>query len=68
MSSRKAKKSPPSVDNYVYPLGQQVNHSKFGEGTVLDYDGTGEKIRIHINFKDLGNKWLYLSHANLNII
>lgn len=45
-------------------LGQQVRHEKFGEGTVLAFDGDGDRTRIEVRFKS-GTKWLMLSYANL---
>jgi DNA helicase-2/ATP-dependent DNA helicase PcrA len=38
-----------------FNLGQRVMHQKFGEGTVLNYEG---QTRIQINFDDVGTKWL----------
>jgi len=45
--------------------GMQVFHNKFGEGTVLTLEGTGEDARAHINFPRHGSKWLALSVAKL---
>lgn len=49
----------------AFQLGQQVMHAKFGEGTVLNYEGKGAHARIQVNFPAHGNKWLVLSYANL---
>jgi DNA helicase-2/ATP-dependent DNA helicase PcrA len=46
-------------------LGQRVRHKNFGEGTVLAFDGDGERMRIEVRFRDAGTKWLMLSYANL---
>lgn len=48
-----------------YSLGARVRHPKFGEGTVLSFDGDGDRTRIEIRFAEGGNKWLMLSYANL---
>jgi DNA helicase-2/ATP-dependent DNA helicase PcrA len=48
-----------------YSLGARVKHEKFGEGTVLSFDGDGDRTRIEIRFRDAGTKWLMLSYANL---
>jgi DNA helicase-2/ATP-dependent DNA helicase PcrA len=45
--------------------GTQVFHAKFGEGTVLTLEGTGEEARAQINFPRHGVKWLALSVAKL---
>jgi DNA helicase-2/ATP-dependent DNA helicase PcrA len=46
-------------------LGQRVGHAKFGEGTVINYEGSGPKARVQVNFDDEGSKWLMLGYANL---
>jgi DNA helicase-2/ATP-dependent DNA helicase PcrA len=42
-----------------------VLHPKFGEGTVLGFEGSGEHSRVQVNFSDVGSKWLVLAYANL---
>ncbi|ABC27641.1 Superfamily I DNA and RNA helicase [Hahella chejuensis KCTC 2396] len=49
-------------------LGQRVRHEKFGEGVVLNYEGSGPHSRIQVNFDDQGSKWLVLSYAKLEAI
>ena len=46
-------------------VGQSVFHNKFGEGTVLTLEGTGDEARAQINFPRHGVKWLALSVAKL---
>ncbi|MAG75950.1 MAG: DNA helicase II [Colwelliaceae bacterium] len=48
-----------------FNLGQRVMHQKFGEGVVLNYEGTGAQSRIQVNFEQVGIKWLVVSYANL---
>ncbi|MDN7125776.1 DNA helicase II [Pseudidiomarina sp. 1APR75-33.1] len=48
-----------------FQLGQRVRHVKFGEGTVLNYEGSGPQSRIQVNFDDLGSKWLVVAYARL---
>ncbi len=45
--------------------GMQVFHNKFGEGTVVGLEGTGDDARAQINFPRHGMKWLALSVAKL---
>jgi DNA helicase-2/ATP-dependent DNA helicase PcrA len=45
--------------------GMQVFHNKFGEGTVVALEGTGDDARAQINFPRHGVKWLALSVAKL---
>ena len=46
-------------------LGQRVIHKTFGEGTVLNYEGSGEAARVQINFNKAGTKWLVMAYAKL---
>ena len=43
----------------------KVFHAKFGEGTVLTLEGSGDDARAQINFPRHGVKWLALSVAKL---
>jgi len=48
-----------------FNLGQRVRHEKFGEGTIMQFDGDGDRTRVEVRFKSSGTKWLMLSMANL---
>jgi DNA helicase-2/ATP-dependent DNA helicase PcrA len=50
---------------WPFRLGQRVQHRKFGEGTVLAFEGSGEHSRVQVNFSQAGSKWLVLAYANL---
>lgn len=54
-----------AFENTGFKLGQRVLHDKFGEGTVLNYEGTGPQSRIQVNFDELGSKWLVTAYAKL---
>ncbi|MBO1255885.1 DNA helicase II [Alteromonas sp. 5E99-2] len=54
-----------AFENSGFQLGQQVMHRKFGQGVVLNYEGSGEHARVQVNFDDFGSKWLVLSFAKL---
>ena len=49
-------------------VGQRVRHKKFGEGVVLDQEGSGKSARVQIKFESSGSKWLVLAYANLTLI
>ena len=49
-------------------LGQKVKHKKFGEGIVLNYEGSGDSARVQVNFDSSGTKWLVMAYANLDKI
>ncbi|HSG03712.1 MAG TPA: DNA helicase II [Marinobacterium sp.] len=46
-------------------LGQRVMHPKFGEGMVINFEGSGPKARVQVNFDYEGVKWLVVGFANL---
>lgn len=52
-------------DDHAIRIGQLVRHDKFGEGTVLEADGQGERTRVQVRFATAGTKWLMLNLANL---
>ncbi len=47
-------------------LGQRVAHKKFGQGTVLAFEGDGARARIQVNFDGVGSKWLIAGYAKLD--
>jgi DNA helicase-2/ATP-dependent DNA helicase PcrA len=49
-------------------LGARVRHPKFGEGTVLRFEGSGESRQVHVNFESAGQKWLMYELARLEQI
>ena len=49
-------------------LGQRVRHGKFGEGVVLNSEGSGAHARVQVNFEAAGTKWLVMSYANLELM
>jgi DNA helicase II / ATP-dependent DNA helicase PcrA len=48
--------------------GQAVFHSKFGEGMIVDLEGSGADARVQVNFRKAGVKWLALEYAKLTVI
>ena len=49
-------------------LGQRVRHGKFGDGVVLNCEGTGSHARVQVNFERAGTKWLVVAYANLELM
>jgi DNA helicase-2/ATP-dependent DNA helicase PcrA len=49
-------------------MGQRVRHVKFGEGVVVQAEGTGERARVQVNFAEAGAKWLMMGYANLEAL
>lgn len=52
----------------TFTLGQRISHAQFGEGVVVDYEGSGAHTRVQVNFENAGQKWLVLAYANLGTI
>jgi DNA helicase-2/ATP-dependent DNA helicase PcrA len=49
-------------------MGQRVQHAKFGEGVVVQAEGSGERARVQVNFSQAGAKWLMMGYANLEAL
>jgi DNA helicase-2/ATP-dependent DNA helicase PcrA len=46
-------------------IGDDVRHGKFGEGVIVDIEGTGDKAEAIVRFRDVGEKRLLLAWAPL---
>lgn len=57
-----------AVPDTGFNLGQRVQHSLFGEGTILNFEGSGAQARVQVNFESEGSKWLMLSYAKLQAL
>lgn len=59
----------PSPKNYKkessWQIGQHVHHAKFGNGIVLNIEGSGDDERVYINFQGVGSKWIAVAYAKL---
>jgi DNA helicase-2/ATP-dependent DNA helicase PcrA len=64
--------SPTSVKNNFnesgFALGQRVKHPKFGEGTIINFEGSGPQGRVQIAFNGAGIKWLVTQFAKLETL
>lgn len=59
--------------NYVTPIekvlpGVEVIHEKFGQGKVLNVEGTGPNTKATVFFNGVGQKQLLLKFAKLKIL
>ncbi len=48
-----------------FNLGQRVKHPKFGEGTIINFEGSGAQSRVQVAFNGEGIKWLVTQYAKL---
>jgi DNA helicase-2/ATP-dependent DNA helicase PcrA len=58
----------PPRGHYPFTIGQNVFHTKFGEGRVTGLEGNDTDARAQVSFKRHGVKWLQLSIAKLAAI
>ncbi len=49
-------------------LGDRVAHEKFGQGTIINYEGSGDHARVQVQFDAHGSKWLVASFARLTLV
>ncbi|EKO3666629.1 DNA helicase II [Vibrio metschnikovii] len=48
-----------------FSLGARVRHPKFGEGTIINFEGSGPQSRVQVAFNGEGIKWLVTAYARL---
>jgi len=58
----------PASESSGWRIGQAVFHNKFGEGMVVNLEGNGADMRVQVNFRKSGTKWLALEYAKLTAI
>jgi DNA helicase-2/ATP-dependent DNA helicase PcrA len=56
-----------AIPQTPFSLGQRVQHSVFGEGVILNFEGSGPQARVQVNF-DEGSKWLMMGYAKLEAL
>ncbi|CAB1370757.1 UvrD-helicase domain-containing protein [Denitratisoma oestradiolicum] len=49
-------------------VGQNVAHARFGQGVIVNAEGSGSDARVQVNFGPAGMKWLALSVAKLEAL
>ncbi len=64
---RRRRRLPParSAPSHGVRVGQSVRHARFGEGVVINLEGSGDDARAQVNFGPQGIKWLALAVAKL---
>lgn len=58
----------PDTKNGQYQLGQKVFHDKFGEGIIIGFEGSDDKMLLQIKFARFGSKWLASAVAKLKVV
>lgn len=49
-------------------LGQRVNHTKFGDGIIVNYEGSDAQARVEVSFDDGNSRWLMVAYARLEVL
>jgi DNA helicase II / ATP-dependent DNA helicase PcrA len=60
-----AKGGKAKAPDHGFRIGQSVLHPKFGQGVIVNAEGSGSDARLQINFGKQGMKWLALEYAKL---
>ena len=60
--------TPSGAEAIGLKVGDDVRHSAFGEGVIVDLQGEGDKTEARVNFAGVGEKTLLLSWAPLEKI
>ena len=55
-------------NEHGFYVGQNVFHSKFGEGRIINFEGNAPDTKAQVNFSRHGTKWLQLSIAKLTAV
>lgn len=56
-----------NIPQTAFNLGQRVQHAVFGEGVILNFEGSGAQARVQVNFAE-GSKWLMMGYAKLEAL
>ena len=57
--------APSGADTLGLKIGDDVRHAKFGEGVIIDIEGSGDKAEAVVRFAGVGEKRLLLAWAPL---
>ncbi|MFN7970649.1 MAG: 3'-5' exonuclease [Acidimicrobiales bacterium] len=67
-ATRPAPPSPTGAHELGFRVGDDVEHTKWGEGVILHMEGQGDKTEAIVRFPDVGEKRLLLSWAPITKI
>jgi DNA helicase-2/ATP-dependent DNA helicase PcrA len=68
MARRRSRAVPVAGEDLPMRLGTRVRHAKFGEGTILRFEGQGDTRQVQVNFERAGLKTLMYELARLEQI
>ena len=61
------KPQPPKKTAGAWTLGTRVKHAKYGCGTILRTEGSGEELKLTVSFISHGLKKMIAKYAELEI-
>ncbi len=64
-AGRQARPAPSGADRLSLKVGDDVRHSKWGDGVIIDIRGEGDDAQASVRFPSVGDKQLLLSWAPL---
>ena len=67
-AGRRARPAPSGADRLDLKVGDDVRHSQWGEGVIIDIAGAGDEAEASVRFGSVGEKRLLLSWAPLEKI
>ena len=59
---------PPRGGDSILSEGTVIEHQRFGVGTIIRLEGTGDNQKATVEFRNAGTKQLLLKYANIKII
>ena len=68
IESGRRRPTPSGADELGLKLGDDVKHAQWGEGVIIDVEGSGDKAEAVVHFPSVGEKRLLLSWAPLEKI
>tara|TARA_B100001964_G_scaffold98079_1_gene109648 strand:+ start:211 stop:2364 length:2154 start_codon:yes stop_codon:yes gene_type:complete len=66
--NRFPRKSWQKINDSKFSIGTKVNHSTFGNGIILDVNGSNDQEVLSVFFKGAGKKKLKSKYANLKVL
>ena len=58
----------PTANSVLLSEGDVIEHQRFGVGTVIKVEGTGENTKATVEFKNVGTKQLLLKFAKYKVL
>ncbi|MGB0834190.1 MAG: DNA helicase II [Psychrobium sp.] len=67
-ANNRFEQTPQQFNQTGLALGQRVNHTKFGDGIIVNYEGSDAQARVEVSFDDGESRWLMVAYARLEVL